>query len=98
MADIWSLEKRSQVMGKIRSKNTRPEILLRKVLFANGYRYRIHCMAMPGKPDIVFAKYKTVIFVHGCFGTFTKIAAKAACLVQIRSSGPSSFPKTSAVT
>lgn len=67
MADIWSIEKRSQVMSKIRSTNTRPEILLRKALFAKGYRYRIHCKAMPGKPDIVFAKYKTVVFVHGCF-------------------------------
>ena len=54
-------------MSKIRSKNTKPEIMLRKALFALGYRYRIHNKALPGKPDIVLPKYKTAIFVHGCF-------------------------------
>ncbi|WPV65411.1 very short patch repair endonuclease [Chitinophaga sp. LS1] len=65
--DIWSKQKRSEVMSKIRSKNTKPEILLRKALFAKGYRYRIHNKLLPGKPDIVFVKYKIAIFVHGCF-------------------------------
>lgn len=65
--DIWSKEKRSQVMSKIRSKNTKPEIMLRKALFAEGYRFRIHYNKLPGKPDIVFPKYKLAIFVHGCF-------------------------------
>ncbi len=54
-------------MSKIRSKNTKPEMLLRKALFAIGYRYRIDYKNLPGKPDIVFPKYKTAIFVHGCF-------------------------------
>lgn len=54
-------------MSKIRSKNTKPEILLRKALFAKGYRYRINDKKMPGKPDIVLPKYKTAIFVNGCF-------------------------------
>ncbi|SDC16112.1 very short patch repair endonuclease [Niabella drilacis] len=67
MADIWSKEKRSEVMSKIRSKDTKPEIMLRKALFALGYRYRIHNNKLPGKPDIVLPKYKTAIFVHGCF-------------------------------
>ncbi|WP_114793120.1 DNA mismatch endonuclease Vsr [Niabella yanshanensis] len=67
MADIWSKEKRSEVMSKIRSKDTKPEIMLRKALFALGYRYRIHNKKLPGKPDIVLPKYKTAIFVHGCF-------------------------------
>jgi DNA mismatch endonuclease (patch repair protein) len=67
MADIWSKEKRSAVMSKIRSKNTKPEILLRKALFAKGYRFRIHNKKLPGKPDIIFPKYRTAIFVHGCF-------------------------------
>lgn len=67
MADIWSKQKRSEVMSKIRSKNTKPELLLRKALFAKGYRYRIHNKQLPGKPDIIFAKYKLAIFVHGCF-------------------------------
>lgn len=67
MADIWSKQKRSEVMSKIRSRNTKPEILLRKALFALGYRYTIHNKTLPGKPDIVLPKYKTVIFIHGCF-------------------------------
>lgn len=65
--DIWDKKKRSEVMSKIRSKNTKPEILLRKALFSKGLRYRINYKKLPGKPDIVFPKYKTVIFVHGCF-------------------------------
>jgi DNA mismatch endonuclease (patch repair protein) len=65
--DIWSKEKRSEVMSKIRSKNTEPEIILRKALFAKGFRYRVNDKKLPGKPDIVFPKYKTVIFMHGCF-------------------------------
>ena len=65
--DIWDKNKRSEVMSKIRSKNTKPEIILRKALFAKGYRYRINFKKLPGKPDIVLSKYRTVIFVNGCF-------------------------------
>src|SRR5690554_7866695 len=65
--DIWSKEKRSQVMSKIRSKNTKPEIILRSALHRLGYRFRVHKKDLPGKPDIVLPKYGTVIFVHGCF-------------------------------
>ena len=54
-------------MSRIRSKNTKPELIVRKFLFANGFRYRLHSKNLPGKPDIVLPKYKTVIFVHGCF-------------------------------
>ena len=54
-------------MSRIRGKNTKPEMLVRKYLFANGFRYRLHSKNLPGKPDIVLPKYKTVIFVHGCF-------------------------------
>ena len=54
-------------MSRIKGKNTKPELLVRKFLFANGYRYRLHVKNLPGKPDIVLPKYKTVIFVHGCF-------------------------------
>lgn len=67
MADVHSAEVRSYNMSHIRSKNTKPEILLRKVLFANGFRFRLHDKSLPGKPDIVLKKYCTVIFVHGCF-------------------------------
>ena len=65
--DIWDKEKRSQVMSKIRSKNTKPELALRKALFARGFRFRVNDKRLPGKPDIVLPKYKTVIFVNGCF-------------------------------
>ena len=54
-------------MSRIRSSNTKPELLVRKFLFTHGYRYRLNVKTLPGKPDIVLPKYKTVIFVNGCF-------------------------------
>ena len=54
-------------MSAIKSKNTKPEIKVRKVLHSMGYRFRLHSKDLPGSPDIVLPKYKTVIFVHGCF-------------------------------
>jgi DNA mismatch endonuclease (patch repair protein) len=65
--DIWDKDKRSECMSKIRSKDTKPELALRKALFARGFRYRANDIKLPGKPDIVLRKYKTVIFLHGCF-------------------------------
>jgi DNA mismatch endonuclease (patch repair protein) len=65
--DVHSKATRSFNMSRIRSKNTKPEILVRKFLFSHGFRFRIHVNDLPGKPDIVLPKYKTVIFVHGCF-------------------------------
>ena len=70
--DIWSKQKRSEVMSKIRGKNTKPELILRSQLFKSGFRFRIHQKNLPGKPDIVLAKYKTAIFVHGCFWHYHK--------------------------
>lgn len=67
MSDIFSQTKRSDIMSKISSKDTKPEILVRKFLFSNGFRYRINVKTLPGKPDIVLPKYKTIIFVNGCF-------------------------------
>ena len=67
MADIVSPEKRSQNMSAIRSKNTKSEVYLRKLLFAQGYRYRIADKSVPGHPDIFLRKYNTAIFVNGCF-------------------------------
>src|SRR6185312_12524465 len=67
MADVHSKEIRSKNMAAIKGKNTKPEMLVRKFLHANGYRYRLHDKKLPGKPDIILPKYKTVIFVHGCF-------------------------------
>ncbi len=54
-------------MSRIKGKNTKPEMLVRKFLHAHGFRYRLHVKDLPGKPDIVLPKYKTMIFVHGCF-------------------------------
>jgi DNA mismatch endonuclease (patch repair protein) len=67
MADVHDKITRSYNMSRIRSKNTKPEMIVRKFLFANGFRYRLHDKKLPGKPDIVLPKYKTVIFVNGCF-------------------------------
>lgn len=67
MADVHTPEQRSYNMSRIRSKNTKPEELVRKYLFAQGFRYRKNDNRLPGKPDIVLPKYKTVIFINGCF-------------------------------
>ena len=67
MADNHSKEVRSMNMSHIRSKNSKPEELVRKYLFSKGFRYRKNVKTLPGCPDIVLSKYKTVIFVNGCF-------------------------------
>lgn len=65
--DIWDKEKRSAVMAKIRSKDTKPELIVRRYLYHRGYRYRKNVKGLPGTPDIVLRKYGVVIFIHGCF-------------------------------
>ena len=67
MADVHTKKQRSYNMSRIRSKNTKPELIVRSFLHKQGYRFRLHDNKLPGKPDIVLKKYKTVIFVHGCF-------------------------------
>lgn len=67
MVDVMSFERRSALMSRIRANNTRPEIELRKRLWHAGYRYRLHGPKLPGRPDIVLAKWRVAIFVHGCF-------------------------------
>lgn len=67
MADKHTPEQRSYNMSQVRSKNTKPELMVRKFLFSHGFRYRLHDKKLPGKPDMVLPKYKTVVFVHGCF-------------------------------
>ena len=67
MADVFEKDKRSEIMSHIRSRNTKPEVALRKALFALGFRFRINDKRLAGKPDIVLPKYHTVVFVHGCF-------------------------------
>lgn len=67
MTDIVTPEKRSEMMSGIRGKNTQPEILIRKALFALGWRYRLHDRRLPGKPDLVLPRRRAVIFVDGCY-------------------------------
>lgn len=67
MVDVVDKKTRSRMMSGIRGKNTKPELIIRKGLFARGFRYRLHDRKLPGKPDLVFPRFKAVIFVHGCF-------------------------------
>ncbi len=72
--DKISADKRSWNMSRISSRNTKPEKAVRSLLHRMGYRFRLHRKDLPGKPDIVLPKYRTVVFVHGCFGTDMKTA------------------------
>lgn len=65
--DIKSAEKRSQNMAAIKSKDTTPELLIRRQLFKRGFRYRLHSGKLPGKPDLFLPKYSTAVFINGCF-------------------------------
>lgn len=65
--DIFSREKRSSVMAQIRGRDTKPELQLRRALWADGFRYSLHRKGLPGRPDLVFPKWNALIFVHGCF-------------------------------
>ena len=65
--DTVDRQTRSRIMSRIRSRNTRPEVLVRSLLHRRGFRFRIHCGDLDGKPDVVFPRYKAVLFIHGCF-------------------------------
>ncbi len=65
--DIVDKQTRSRMMSEIRSKNTKPELLVRCLLHKRGFRYRLHDNKLPGTPDLVFPKYRAVVFIHGCF-------------------------------
>jgi len=67
MADVHEAKTRSYNMSRISGKDTKPEMIVRKFLHSNGFRYRLHEKNLPGKPDLVLPKYNSVIFVHGCF-------------------------------
>ena len=67
MPDVMTPQQRHECMSHIRSKDTKPEQLVRQALWHNGFRYRLHVKNLPGKPDIVLPKYRTVIFINGCF-------------------------------
>ena len=67
MVDTMTPEQRSRCMSAVKGKDTKPEMIVRKYLFSKGLRYRLHVRSLPGKPDLVLQKYKTVIFINGCF-------------------------------
>ena len=67
MIDSLSAVERSRIMARVKGKNTRPEMLVRRLRHGAGFRYRLHDATLPGKPDLVFARQRKVIFVHGCF-------------------------------
>jgi len=67
MTDTLSVSARSERMSRIRSRNSKPELIVRRLVFSMGYRYRLHDRKLPGKPDLVFRSRHKVIFVHGCF-------------------------------
>lgn len=67
MTDVMSAERRSLLMSRIRGKDTSPEVKIRRLLWSTGLRYRLHTKGLPGKPDLVFPKWRAVVFVHGCF-------------------------------
>lgn len=67
MTDIFNPEKRSEIMSHIKGRNSGPELAVRSLLHRMGYRFRLHQKALPGRPDIVLPRYRSVIFVHGCF-------------------------------
>ena len=67
MVDVHDKKIRSYNMSRIRDRDTKPELLVRKYLFGKGFRYKLNDRLLPGKPDLVFPRYKTIIFIHGCF-------------------------------
>lgn len=67
MTDVFSLEKRAAIMSAIRAADTKPEVFVRRLLFQDGFRFRLHQRALPGCPDIVLKRWRTVVFVNGCF-------------------------------
>jgi DNA mismatch endonuclease, patch repair protein len=67
MTDVYPIEKRSWIMSRVKGRDTKPEVLVRSFVHRMGYRFRVHRRELPGNPDIVLARHKKVIFVHGCF-------------------------------
>lgn len=67
MTDVFTKRKRSQIMGRIKGRDTKPEIMVRSMVHRMGFRFRLHRKTLPGNPDIVLTRYKKAIFVHGCF-------------------------------
>ncbi len=81
MSDILTPQQRHRCMSHIRSRGTKPEMTVRKWLWTHGYRYRLNVKSVPGKPDIVIRKYRTAIFVNGCFLARTR-GVQAVCTAE----------------
>lgn len=84
MPDTVSQARRSEIMSHIKSKNTSIELLVRKELFARGFRYHVNYKKLPGKPDIVFTKKKIAVFIHGCFWHGHDIGCRYSHIPQSR--------------
>jgi len=67
MTDVFTPEKRSEVMSRIRGRDTKPELLVRSLIHRMGYRFRLHVKTLPGRPDIVLPRHRKIVLVHGCF-------------------------------
>lgn len=78
MVDRLSVERRSWLMSRVRSRDTSPELRVRRIAHGMGLRFRLHRRDLPGRPDLVFPKYKTVVFVHGCFWHRHPLCPKAS--------------------
>jgi DNA mismatch endonuclease (patch repair protein) len=65
--DVFDTKKRSEIMSRVKSKNTKPELLIRRALHKRGYRYGLHNKKLPGPPDLILPKYGIIVFIQGCF-------------------------------
>lgn len=98
MTDTVNSEVRSKIMSRVRSKDSKAEVTLRKALHARGFRYRVNRRGLPGTPDLVFPRRGAVLFVHGCFGIDTTGADGQRHQQPTRPSGPRSSSGTSSAT
>lgn len=94
MPDKLTIDQRHKNMAAIRAKDTKPEIIVRKYLWSRGFRYRLNHHRLPGKPDIVLRKYRTCIFVNGCFWHGHGIDFGEAAVEMVTDSGCCKIPKT----
>lgn len=92
--DTFSREERSEIMRRVRAENTTPERAVRSLLHRMGYRFRLHARALPGAPDIVLPKYKTVVFVHGCFWHRHQNCSRASMPASNQSYWKTKFERT----
>ena len=96
--DVLSKDQRHKNMAAIHSANTKPEMIVRKYLFAHGFRYRLNHPRLPGRPDIVLRKYRTCIFINGCFWHGLRVANIMLYQKRIQSSGQTRSTVTSHAT